>query len=78
MQLERKGPNLVGEAITSKRDTLSGRIGNDGSFRLNGYENGTFLTGIYTGQVTENGTVTGYWASSKGQGKRVRFSLREQ
>ncbi len=79
MQLVRSGRNLQGTAVSSgSRDTLSGTIENDGSFRVNGYENGNFLTGIYSGQITENGTVTGYWVSSKGQGKRVRFSLREQ
>jgi hypothetical protein len=75
--LIRSGRNLRGTASTSRTDTLSGTIETDGSFRLDGYENGTNLTGIYTGQIHTDGTLTGNWTNPKGL-KETPFYLRQQ
>ncbi len=75
--LIRSGRNLRGTASTSRTDTLSGTIETDGRFRLDGYENGTKLTGIYTGQIHTDGTLTGNWTNPKGL-KETPFYLRQQ
>jgi hypothetical protein len=78
MTLERSGRGLRGTASTSgSMDTLSGTIEPDGSFTLNGYENGIDQTGVYTGKILNNGQITGHWTGTKKRGS-ARFSLSEQ
>jgi ribosomal protein L40E len=78
VSLVRAGRDLRGTASTSRStDTLSGTIETDGRFKLDGYENGTRLTGIYTGQVHADGTVTGSWTTPKGS-KETPFSLEQR
>lgn len=78
MTLTRSGRDLNGTASSGlKTDALAGTIETDGRFRLEGYENGTTLTGIYTGQIYTDGTVSGTWVTAAGQ-KETPFSLRQQ
>ena len=78
MTLERSGRALRGTASTSgSTDTLSGTIEPDGSFTLNGYENGIDQTGVYTGRILNSGQITGQWTGTKKRGS-TRFSLSEQ
>jgi hypothetical protein len=79
MMLNRSGHKLTGTARTyGSTDTLSGTIEDDGSFQLNGYENGIEQKGIYTGKIYGNGQVTGRWEGrGKGRGS-ASFSVREQ
>jgi serine/threonine protein kinase len=76
--LRRAGSDLTGRASTdSHTDTLSGTINPDGSFRLNGYENGQSYTGIYSGKIYNDGTIIGQWTSTV-NGKKANFSLRQE
>ncbi len=75
MTLTKSYRDLRGTASTSRSsDTLSGSIDSDGRFRLDGYENGVRFTGIYTGQINANGTITGYWTTPAGT-KETSFYL---
>jgi hypothetical protein len=77
LTLVRSGRDLRGTASTSRNtDTLSGTIEKDGRFKLDGYESGTRYTGIYTGQVHTDGTVTGSWTTPAGT-KETPFSLEQ-
>lgn len=74
MFLKKEGNNLSGSATTVKTDTLSGSIENDGDFHLNGYENGRDFKGIWTGRISDDGSVSGTWTKPDGT-KATGFSL---
>jgi hypothetical protein len=76
--LVRSGRYLRGTASTDRsKDSLAGTIETDGRFRLEGYENGTRFTGIYSGQIYMDGTINGSWVTTTGQ-KETPFSMRQQ
>lgn len=75
LNLSSSGSSLRGTASTGKkRDELQGTINQmDGSFRLNGRENGQELTGVYTGKINPNGTINGSWSKPNGT-QRTTFT----
>ncbi len=78
LTLTRSGRDLKGTASSGRKtDTLSGTIESYGRFRLDGYENGTTFTGIYSGQIYTDGTINGSWVTTAGQ-KETPFVLRQQ
>jgi hypothetical protein len=78
MSLKKSGHNLSGRADTEVTwDNLSGSIESDGSFHLNGYERGGPMTGIWSGRIYGDGTITGNWTRPDGTKPRP-FSLMQE
>lgn len=77
LNLNRKGSELSGTAETTSYDTLSGTISDDGAFRANAYENGDRLTGIFTGKIYDDGSISGNWTTPEGD-KARGFTAREE
>lgn len=75
--LEKSGSTLEGRAETSGSwDQLRGTIQSDGSFKLDGFERGGRLTGVYRGRILPDGSVRGgTYASTEGKG-RTTFQIR--
>ena len=74
----RDGSNLSGQASTSRKtDTLSGTIDANGQFAMNGFENGKRFTGIYKGNIYDNGTIDGSWTKPDGT-KETSFSVSQK
>lgn len=73
MTLERNGSVLNGSAMTpGDEDRLSGTIGPDGSFDLEGYNyKAGRVTGNWRGTISESGEINGTWYANNG--RRVRF-----
>lgn len=73
MTLERTGNSLNGSAVTpGDEDRLSGTIGPDGSFNMDGYNyKAGRVTGTWRGTISESGEINGTWYASNG--RRVRF-----
>lgn len=80
MTLKRDNQNLTGTASTTRKtDVLKGSINPDGSFELYGYENGRGdYTGIWSGQIHGDGSVTGYWTKRDNPSVASSFSLNQR
>jgi hypothetical protein len=75
MTLKRSGDSLTGTASTpTKTDTVEGKIDDNGAFKLSGWENGTRYTGIYSGNISADGKITGQWTKTDGSAATA-FSL---
>ena len=78
MSLVRNESELKGSASTNRNsDTLSGTIDSDGEFNLDGYEDGQNYTGIYSGRIYNDGTISGKWAKPNGT-RAVAFTVTQQ
>ncbi len=72
MTLKRDGATLKGSVSTKRYDTLEGTIQDDGRFSADGFEDDTQRTGIYSGRINDDGTVSGDWTTTKGtQGRKI-------
>jgi serine/threonine protein kinase len=78
MTLRKQGSTLEGSISTSNFDALSGQIDSQGRFSLSGQKDGVGRpTGIYNGQIHNDGTISGTWSSTQGKGSNIPFSGRE-
>lgn len=78
MSLKRELGTLTGTATTSTTDTLSGTIEENGEFRLYARPSGTtYDTGIFSGQIHDDGSITGQWTDLDGRNGRD-FRLQQQ
>ncbi len=78
MSLKRELGTLTGTAATSSTDTLSGTIEENGEFRLYARPSGaSYDTGIFAGQIHNDGSITGQWTDLQG-GNGRDFRLKQQ
>jgi len=77
MNLKREGGTLTGSAVTSKTDTLSGTIQDNGDFSADAYPVGKAATGIFSGHISEDGSIKGKWTDRQG-GKETAFQVQQQ
>ena len=79
MSLVKDGANLTGSVTVNKNyDTLRGTIDSAGGFTLDGYENDVEFTGLWSGTVYNDGTISGQWTKTDGKTSERRFSATEQ
>ncbi|MFN0141496.1 MAG: hypothetical protein ACKVQW_15590 [Pyrinomonadaceae bacterium] len=79
MSLVKDGADLKGSASAGRNpDTLSGSIDSNGDFTLDGYEDGSEYTGIYSGRISGGGkTISGKWTRTDGT-RETPFSLTQK
>ena len=79
MSLVKDGENLTGSVtVNNNYDTLRGKIDSAGGFTLDGYENDVEFTGLWSGTVYNDGTISGKWTKRDGKTSERRFSATEQ
>ncbi len=79
MSLVKDGENLTGSVtVNNNYDTLRGKIDSAGGFTLDGYENDVEFTGLWSGTVYNDGTISGKWTKTDGKTSERRFSATEQ
>jgi len=78
MQLRRSGSSLSGKVFSRRSVTdisVSGSISDDGYFEMNEHSDIGEQTGIYSGRISDDGTMSGTWTKPDGSKSR-RFFLR--
>ncbi|MBK8813692.1 MAG: hypothetical protein IPN69_23585 [Acidobacteria bacterium] len=73
MRLQRSGSSLGGRVFSRRSSTeitVSGSIGNDGWFEMNEYSDINVVTGVYSGRIGQDGSMSGTWTRPDGSKPR--------
>lgn len=76
MNLKKDGATLTGTAETTKLDTLSGTIQDNGEFTADSSPIGKAATGKFTGRIKDDGSIEGKWTDRQG-GRETPFRVEE-
>lgn len=77
MNLIKNGGSLTGTASTTKTDTLSGTIQDNGDFSVDAIPIGKSATGIFSGRIYDDGSIKGKWTDRQG-GKESPFQVQQK